>query len=76
MSTTYAPGWDGRHCSNHGALGQKTKNGHCEWCWPPKPITTIEQVIDILEVEHERTYRTGMKGLAERYERLIDYLQP
>lgn len=65
----------GFHCSQHGAVGQGVKNGRCELCWPPKPITTIEQVIDLLEVERDEADRAGLKGRAEDFQKIIDHIK-
>jgi protein-disulfide isomerase-like protein with CxxC motif len=63
------------HCSIHGACGQGIKNSHCEWCWPSQPITTIAQIKDILETEITLHKKTGMMGLAEQYQDILDYIK-
>jgi len=65
----------GFHCSQHGAVGQNLKNGRCELCWPPKPIKTIEQVKDLLEVEIAKNKKSGWLGLAEQYEKILNYIK-
>lgn len=62
------------HCSQHGAVGQGIKNGRCELCWPPPPITTIAQVADLLEVEVARHRKGGWYGLAEGVQKILDYI--
>lgn len=65
----------GFHCSEHGAVGQGLKNGRCELCWPPKPINTIAQVVDLLEVEVAKGQGAGWNGLAEQYQKILNYIK-
>lgn len=62
------------HCSQHGAVGQGIKNGRCELCWPPNPITTIEGVKDLLEVEIAKFKRDGWNGRVEDYQKILNHL--
>lgn len=64
----------GFHCSVHGAIGQGLKNGRCELCWPPQPITTVAQVIDLLEVEVAKCEEMGYMGAAEDRRKILDYI--
>lgn len=69
---------DGHYCPVHGRDVRRTrglKNGHCAWCWPPQPITTLDQVKDILEVEIAAAKRIGYEGTAERYQHMLDYIE-
>lgn len=80
MKEEYALGWDGNHCTQHGALGYKfgqyTKNGHCSLCWPAQPITSIEQVVDLLEVCVDRSKENKLMGKVEEFQKIIDYIKP
>lgn len=66
---------DKLHCSQHGAVGQKIKNGRCELCWPPKPIKSIAQIVDLLEVEVAASEKVGFMGRAEDFKKILNYIK-
>ena len=65
------------YCPVHGRDVRGTrglKNGRCAWRWPEPPITTVDQVKDLLEVEIEHNKRIGFEGKAQEYQRILDHI--